>query len=68
MLDDPVTANQCAASLAFNLALAARGQPKPPPGQDLPPMKVQGAPPGDARYAGPPAAPAVVPWWRRKML
>lgn len=68
MSEDPVTRSQCAAALAFNLALASRGQPRPPPGQDLPPMKVPGAPPGDARYAGPPQAPAVVPWWRRKML
>jgi hypothetical protein len=67
MPNDPIAA-QCAAALAFNLALAARSKPRPPPGQPLEPMKVPGAPPGDARYAGPPKAPAMVPWWRRKML
>lgn len=45
-------AQQCEEVAAMNAALAARkGGAKPP---DPGPMKVEGAPPGDARYAGPP--------------
>ena len=57
-------AASCAAAAEMSNILAGRARPPPEPG----PQPVEGAPPGDARYGGPPRAAPRVPHWRARSV